>query len=167
MAPVRGLLALIAEIEVVYGSKASVGEPAIRTECARLRVWSMLIRQKDALCVRDTALLDERLTYLASVLVGNWLLPLAIFARGNNIIATVHLRDLQGKFKEFRTQVRQMGYDTDDGLDELLARMRLIKQQMESSADDVFEFQALKSLNLIVGYQGCRSCKNRQHLLSV
>lgn len=156
MAPVRGLLALISEIEGVYESKAAEGEHAIRTECARLRAWSMLIQQKDALCVRDAALLDERLTYLASVLVGNWLAILldesvdAIFARGSNIIATVHLHDLQGKFKDFSIQVRQMGDDTDDGLDELLARMRLIEQELESSADDVLELQALKSLNLMV-----------------
>ena len=105
----------------------------------------------------DADLLDARLTYLASVLVGNWLAIMfddsvdAIFARGSNIIATLHLRDLREKFQDFSAQLTQMGHDTDDGMDELLTRMRLIEHELGSSADDMLQYPALKSLNLSVG----------------
>jgi len=156
MAPVRGLLALISEIEKIYGSQPSSARHAIITECSRLRAWSMAIECKQELCVRDAELLDARLTYLASVLVGDWLAIMfddavdAIFAKGINIIAALHLCDLREKFKDFSIQLRQMGHDTDDGMDELLTRMRSIEHELGSSADAVLEYPALKSLNLMV-----------------
>ena len=144
MAPVRGLLALISEIETIYGARPSAAQHAIITERSRLRVWSMAIECKQELCVRDADLLDARLTYLDSVLVGNWLAIMfddsvdAIFAKGSNIIATLHLRDLREKFQDFSIQLRQMGHDTDDGMDELLTRMRLIEHELGSSADNMY-----------------------------
>ena len=155
MSPVRGLLALISEIEELYASEHSVNQHAIITECARLRAWSMAVKHKRELCVRDADLLEARLTYLSSVLIGNWLkIQLdnsvdAIFAKGSNIIATVHLRELHSKFTDLGVQLRHQGHDTHL-LDELLQRMRAIEHELEVSADDVLEYPALQSLNLMV-----------------
>ena len=155
MSPVRGLLALISEIENIYGSQPSVNQHAVATECARLRAWSVRVQHKRELCVRDADALDARLTYLASVLVGNWLAILfddsvdAIFAKGSNIIATVHLHALRSKITDVVLHLRQQGRDTHS-LDELVARMRAIEQELELSADDVLEYPALQSLNLMV-----------------
>lgn len=155
MSPVRGLLALISEIQELYGSQPSANQHAVASECARLRVWSVVVKRKRELCVRDADLLDARLTCLASVLVGNWLAILfddsvdAIFAKGSNIIATVHLHALQAKFREVRSALTQNG----DALDELLQRMHLIEQELEVAADDVLEYPALQRLNLMVSLQ--------------
>ena len=156
MSPVRGLLALISEIEELYGSQQQpANQHAIITECARLRAWSMAVEHKRELCVRDADLLEARLTYLSSVLIGNWLAILfdnsvdAIFAKGSNIIATVHLRELHSKFTDVGVQLRHQGHDTHL-LDELLQRMRAIEHELEASADDVLEYPALQSLNLMV-----------------
>jgi hypothetical protein len=155
MSPVRGLLALISEIEELYGSQQSVNQHAVATECAQLRAWSVVVKRKRELCVRDADLLDARLTYLASVLVGNWLAILfddsvdAIFAKGSNIIGTVHLHALRSKFTDGGVQLRQQGHDTHS-LDELVAQMRAIEQELELSAEDVLEYPALQSLNLTV-----------------
>lgn len=155
MSPVRGLLALISEIEELYGSQQSANQHSVPTECARLRAWSMVVKHKRELCVRDADALDARLTYLASVLVGNWLAILfddsvdAIFAKGSNIIATVHLHALRSKFTDVVLQLRQQGHDTHS-LDALVARMRAIEHELELSAEDVLEYPALQSLNLTV-----------------
>ena len=155
MSPVRGLLALISEIEELYGSQQTVNQHAVATECARLRAWSVRVQHKRELCVRDADLLDARLTYLSSVLVGNWLAILfddsvdAIFAKGSNIIATVHLHALRSKFSDVVLQLRQQGHDTHS-LDALVARMRAIEHELELSAEDVLEYPALQSLNLTV-----------------
>jgi hypothetical protein len=157
MAPVRGLLVLISEIAKIYGSQPSATRHAIITECCRLRAWSMTIESKQQLCVRDAELLDARLTYLTSVLVGDWLAIMfddsvdAIFAKGSNIIVTLHLRDLREKFEDFSIQLRHFGNDTDDGMDELLTRIHSIEHELGSSADAVLEYPALISLNHMVG----------------
>lgn len=155
MSPVRDLLALISEIFELYASQPSANQHAVVTESARLRAWSVVVKRKRELCVRDADLLDARLTCLAAVLVGNWLAILfddsvdAIFAKGNNIIATVHLHALQAKFREVCSVPTQNG----DALDELLQRMHLIEQELEVGADDVFEYPALQRLNLMVSLQ--------------
>jgi hypothetical protein len=155
MSPVRGLLALISEIENIYASEHSANQHAVATECARLRAWSVVVRHKEELCVRDADLLDARLTYLASVLIGNWLAILfddsvdALFAKGSNIIATVQLCDLHSKFTDVGVQLKHQGHDTHS-LDELLQKMRAIEQELEASTDEVLEYPALRSLSLVV-----------------
>jgi hypothetical protein len=155
MSPVRGLLALISEIEKIYGSLPSANQHAVATECARLRAWSVAVKHKQQLSVCDGDLLDARLAYLASVLVGNWLAILfddsadAIFAKGSNIIATVHLHALQAKFRDVGLAPTQNG----DALDDLLQRMHWIEQELEVSSEDVLEYPALQRLNLMVSLQ--------------
>jgi hypothetical protein len=155
MSPVRGLLTLISEIEKIYASEQSANQHAVATECARLRAWSMVVRHKEELCVRDADVLDARLAYLASVLLGNWMAIQfdnsldAIFAKGSNIIATVHLHELHSKFTDLGVQLRLKGHETN-ALDELLKKMHAIEQELEVSSDDVLDYAALQSLNLII-----------------
>ena len=155
MSPIRGLLSLITEIQRIYGSEQSANQPAVATECARLRAWSMVVKHSETLSVRDADLLDARLAYLASVLTGRWLaIQLndsvdAIFAKGSNIIATVHLHEIHARFTEVGIRLRQKGHETKS-LDELLTRMHAIEQELEASADDVSDYPSLQSLNLMV-----------------
>ena len=73
----------------------------------------------------------------------------AIFAKGSNIIATVHLHEIHARFTEVGIRLRQKGHETKS-LDELLTRMHAIEQELEASADDVSDYPSLQSLNLMV-----------------
>jgi hypothetical protein len=159
MSPVQGLVALIAEIGDLYERKTLVTENNTTTECEMLREWSTVIKRKDALCMLDAELLDGILARLWPILLRNWMSIQfddsvdAIFAKGSNIIATVHLHQVQGEFEDDVNRIRQNDFKTKMRLDEILKRMCLIEKKLESDAENVLDYKKLQHINLLVSME--------------
>ncbi len=156
MSPVQELVTLLAEIGDLYERKKLVNETDAASKCAMLRAWSTVMKRKDGLCVLSADSLDGILTDLSPALLKNWMSIQfddsvdAVFAKGSNIISTVHLHELQGEFGRVIDGIRRNECEANGRLKrlvELLTRMRSIENKLESQSENVLDYKELRRVN--------------------